>query len=97
VWCGFGEQKKEKSDSGVHCSQARLEVFLLLPMDGTLLCSGEVCGSWYYCDSPGFLRAFIRHFGFWRIWQPAWSADAATISLAPFGLLQGLGLNDPWV
>jgi hypothetical protein len=71
-------------------------MILRLPLDGTLFFSGEVSGGGYYCDSADFWCTSFAILAR-EISAPALMADATTTTHAPFGLLLGLGLNDPWV
>ena len=70
-------------------------VRLQLPWMGRDLSPERCVAVGYYCDSSGNYTLEF-HFGVW-IDLPAMIADATLTDFAPFGLLQGLGLNDPWV
>ena len=58
--------------------------------------SGAVCGSLVnYCESPPAGMHLKASLATWRD-RPG-AAEAIEVTCAPFGLLLGLGLNDPWV
>jgi hypothetical protein len=89
--------KNKRVDSGVHCSQARLE-FDTPSADGW-----DVAFALEWCVAVGttvtVLAFIILLMPFWLLEKllPALIGGCGRDEPSPFGLLLGLGLNDPWV